>query len=306
MPENLPVVNPVVLERGLRAELYAAYQAGEAFWPRLAMRVPSTGPDETYGWMGSPPAMREWLDERVPQGLIDHKFTIVNRDWEASLAVSRNALEDDRTGQIAARIRELGERAKRHPDELVSQLLADGGTALCYDGRPFFDTAHVEGAGGSQSNALTASAADPDACSADEFAAAFRLARRALRTFKDDRGKPFNHSLPGLAVMVPVGMESSAEQTLRAEVISGSANPLAGAAELMVNPLLTAADRFYVFVAGNALRPFIFQERRGITAASLRADSEDGFYRKHWVFGVDARYNAGYGLWQYAVRVTFQ
>jgi phage major head subunit gpT-like protein len=302
MPNNLPVVSPAVLEKGLRAELMAAYQAAEAFGPRVAMRIPSTAAQETYGWLGTPPAMREWTDERVPRGLLDHTFTIVNKDWEASLSISRNALEDDQTGQLALRVRDLGERAKRHPDELISSLLAAGETGLCYDGSAFFSAGHSEGSSGTQSNSLTHDVATPSDPTAAEFAAAFRKARKAMRDFKDDRGSPFNPSLPGLVCMVPTSMESAAEETLRAAVVGGTTNPLAGAADLMVNPLLSAADRFYLLLTGRQTKPLIFQERRGVTAAGLR-DGEDAFFRKHLHFGVDARYNVGYGLWQYAVQV---
>ena len=93
------------------------------------------------------------------------------------------------------------------------------------------------------------------------------------------------------------------EDVLNATILADSSNTLAGAAELMVNPLLPNADRFYLFVGGNAVKPVIFQERRGVTAAALR-DAEEGFFRKNWFFGVDARYNVGYGLLQYAVLTT--
>jgi phage major head subunit gpT-like protein len=304
MPNNLPVVNPSILEKGLRAELFAAYEAGAAFWPKLAMRIPSTAPQENYGWLGTPPSLREWTDERVPRGLLDHKFTIVNKDWEATIAVDRNAFEDDQTGQLALRVRELGERAKRHPDELISKLLADGESAACYDGQFFFDTDHSEGDSGGQSNDLTFDVATPSSPTAAEFAGAFKQARKALRDFKDDRGMPFNLTLPNPVCMVPTSMEAAAEEALHAKILANNSNALVGAAELMVNPLLSNADRFYLFVSGNAIKPLIFQERRGVTAAGLRGDGEDGFFRKTWHFGVDARYNVGYGLWQYAVLTT--
>lgn len=304
MPMQLPVVSPAVLERGLRAELTAAYESAPAFWPKVAMSVPSTGASETYAWLGRAPVMREWSDNRVPAGLADHRFTIVNRDWEASLAIDRNALEDDAAGQITVRVRDLGRRAKQHPDELITALLESGESTACYDGQFFFDTDHQEGESGSQSNDLTHDAATPSNPTAAEFAAAFRAARKALRDIRDDRGRPFNHTLSGLVCMVPTSMESAAEEVLAARRgASGADNVLASAAELIINPLLTAADRFYLLIAGVALRPLIFQERRGITAAGLREGTEGSFFRKEYYFGVDARYNAGYGLWQHAVQM---
>jgi phage major head subunit gpT-like protein len=39
----------------------------------------------------------------------------------------------------------LGEEARSHPDRLIADLLLDGWTDLCFDGRPFFSNAHPVG-----------------------------------------------------------------------------------------------------------------------------------------------------------------
>ncbi len=48
------------------------------------------------------------------------------------------------------------------------------------------------------------------------------------------------------------------------------------------------------------VKPVILQSRTPIEFAALEADSESGFMRDEYVYGVRARYNAGYGLWQMA------
>ncbi|MFQ5894104.1 MAG: Mu-like prophage major head subunit gpT family protein, partial [Nitrospinota bacterium] len=209
------VVNPIVVVKGLQAHFLSAYVAAEPFWMKIATQVDSTGPEEKYGWLGSAPAMREWEDERIPKGLLDHDYTIKNKDWEATIGVDRNAFKDDQLGAIRLRVQDLAERAKAHPNKLISQLISDGESTLCYDGQFFFDTDHSEGDSGIQDNDLTYNAADPSAVTQAEYAASFQATRVVLASFKDDRGEPFHEEAQaGLVVMVPPALWDVAEKTL--------------------------------------------------------------------------------------------
>ena len=58
------------------------------------------------------------------------------------------------------------------------------------------------------------------------------------------------------------------------------------------------------------IKPFIFQVRDPVKLLQVGVrEGEDvdyaRFMRKHMFFGVEARYNVGYGLWQNAVLTTF-
>ena len=306
------VVSPIVVTKGLQAHFLSAYQAAEAFWPKIATEVPSSSSQEKYGWLGSAPAMREWEDERVPKGLLDHQYTIVNKDWESTIAVDRNAFKDDQIGAVQIRVQDLAERAKVHPNKLVSQLIKDGESTLCYDGQFFFDTDHSEGESGTQDNDRTYNAADPNAVTQAEFAAAFDVTRVVLALFKDDRGEPFHEEAQsGLLVMVPPALWGVAEKTLKQDTLSGGeTNILSDAADLIVNPHLTAGAKWYLFKTDTFLKPFIFQMREAVKLLQVGVrEGEDvdyaRFMRKHMFFGAEARYNVGYGLWQNAVLTTF-
>lgn len=306
------VVSPIVLEKGLQAHFLKAYQAATAKWPRLATEVPSTAKQEKYGWLGSAPTPQEWVDERTPKGLLDHDYTIINRSWEASLAVNRDDLDDDQMGAIQIRVQDLAARAKIHPDSLLTTILVAGETGLCYDGQFYFDGDHVEGESGSQSNDLTYDATDHTAVTQAEFAAAFEAMRMALAGFKDDRGEPFHDDpFAGLIVMVPTALHSVANVTLNKEILSGGeTNEMFKTAELMLNTRLVLGTKFYVFKTDGFIKPFIFQNRKPVKLSNVglkEGESEDyqRFMRKHVFFGTEARYNVGYGLWQDAVLTLF-
>jgi phage major head subunit gpT-like protein len=63
---------------------------------KIAMTVPSTAKDETYGWLGMFPHLREWIGPRHVKGLKAHGFRIENRKFEATVEVPRDDLADDR------------------------------------------------------------------------------------------------------------------------------------------------------------------------------------------------------------------
>jgi phage major head subunit gpT-like protein len=108
----------------------------------IAMVVSSSTREEQYGWLGQFPRMREWIGPRVVNNLSMHGFNIKNRDFEQTISVSRNDIQDDRVGIYGPMFNELGLSAAELPDQLVFGLLAGGFNGLCYDGQYFFDADH--------------------------------------------------------------------------------------------------------------------------------------------------------------------
>lgn len=287
---------PKLLEAGLRTVFFEAYEAAPSDWQRVATVLPSEHDTEKYAWLGSTPKVREFKDERVPAGLYEHDYSIKNKTWEASIAVDRSALEDDEYGQIRLRIQELAQEVKRHQDELVFGLIKDGFATLCHDGQYFFDTDHSEGESGTQSNKGTT------ALSATSLQAAFT----SMMKVKDDRGKVMG-VIPDTLV-VPPDLKWTATELLESvyapDTVSGKTdtrrNVLSGVVDLVVSPYLTDATDWFLLCARRIVKPVIFQSRIPVEFAALESNSENGFMRDQFVYGVRARYNVGYGLWQLA------
>ena len=287
---------PKLLEAGLRTVFFEAYEAAPGDWGRISTVVPSEHDTEKYAWLGSVPKVREFKDERVPAGLLAHDYSIKNKTWEASIAVDRAAFEDDEYGQIKIRVQELAQEVKRHQDELVFGMVKDGFAALCYDGQYFFNTDHAEGDSGTQSNKGTS------ALSASALQSAFTV----MMKFKDDKGKPMG-IVPDTLV-VPPDLKWTATELLESvyapEVVSGKTdtrrNVLSGVVELIVSPYLTDTNDWFLLSTRRIVKPVIFQSRVPIEFAALEGESEAGFMRDQFVYGVRARYNVGYGLWQLA------
>ena len=286
---------PTLLEDGLRTVFFEAMNATVGDYERIATIVPSSSDEEDYPWLGAVPMMREFKDERMPLGLLEHTYSIRNKTWESSVAVERSAIEDDKYGQIRIRIQSLAREAKRHVDELVFTLLKTGFATKCYDGKNFFDTSHSEGDSGTQSNKST----DP------LDSTGLQNAITAMMKFKDDRGK-FLGVVPDLLV-VPPDLQWTAMELLESTYWPGTQannkiadNVLKGKLDLLVSPYLTDTNDWFVLSTKGVVKPVILQSRMPVEFAALEGNSESGFLRDQYIYGVRARYNAGYGLWQMA------
>lgn len=303
----MAVINTGLLTKGLRSEFFARFEGTKTYYQDLATRIQSNSDSETYKWLGAIPRMREWGTGRLARGMRTESYSVENLKYEATLEVDRDEISDDKTGQIRIRIAELAERAATHKDFLIAQLLINGETGgfNSYDGVSFFNDAHVSGASGTQDNNLTATAANPNNPTTDEFKTALRAAIGAMMNFKDDQGEPMSTSATGLVCVVPTTMFMTALEAVSATVVSNTSNVLQGVARVVLFPWLTDASKWYLLKTDGVIRPFIFQDREPVEFTALSEESDEGFRREKFLYGVRARYRLTYGYWQYAVRVDF-
>lgn len=111
-------------------------------WDRVATRVGSTTGENRYGWLKELPGMREWIGDRVINGLAEADYSIRNKDWEQTIGVDRNDIEDDTLGTYSTRFQAMGQATAAQPDIMVWGLLKAGFSTPCYDGQFFFDEDH--------------------------------------------------------------------------------------------------------------------------------------------------------------------
>ena len=219
------ILNSANLEtafKGFHAVFKNTFDGTESFAGTVAMEATSSTSEEEYAWLGQFPALREWVCERVFHQLRAYGFTIKNRDFESTVTVQRNDMEDDRFGLYGPLFSELGRVTKIHPDTLVFSLLKNGFLSKCYDGQPFFDTGHVG---------------------------------------YDEYDKEYSVS----------------------NIQAGS------------------GPAWFLLDLSRGVKPIIFQKRKDYTFIKMDEPShENVFMRKEYIYGVDARVNVGFGLWQLA------
>jgi phage major head subunit gpT-like protein len=217
------------LQTGFRKNFQDAFNATRpaAAFTKIATVIASASKMETYGWLGKFPKMREWVGDRVLKNMSTAAYAVVNKDFEATVDVDRNDIQDDTLGVYAPLMAEMGVSAAQHPDDLVFGLLKAGRSTLCFDGQNFFDTDHP---------------------GFDATGAAIQVS---------------NIDWDGTTPNAPV---------------------------------------WYLMDTTRPLKPLIFQERQKpeFVAKTNPENSDTVFMSKKFLYGVDARCNAGFGLWQFA------
>ncbi len=294
---------PDLLLPGLRAEFDLAYREGLGAGPvdRLATVISTTQPVQRYGWLGTAPTMREFVDERRPAGLSAYTVSIADRTFESTIAVERRAIEDDQLDLIRLRVRDLAERVATHRHQMVVEALAGGTTGAGYDGAPLFSSAHPTLGGAVVSNVVAGGLSG----------ATLREATVRLMEVPDDNGLPLG-MVPDTLLVGPTllwdALELVESATLPGAAGAASANVFGGRLKVVVSPFLRGgdADAWFVLDTSRPMRAVLLQQRSDVpvefTALDAASGSESAFLRDRFHYGVRARYNVGYGLWQTAVR----
>ncbi|GGF43728.1 Mu-like prophage major head subunit gpT [Mameliella alba] len=272
---------------------------------------------ETYKWLGAAPLMTEWKGSRIIDGLRENGITIENIHWANGIGIPISWIRRDKTGQIMRQIDDLAVSAANHKHELIVDML-DGAEALvCYDGQYFFDTDHSEGESGTQSNDLSVDISALPASvhgsttspSAEEVRGMVTACIKAIKGFKDDRGRPMNRSARNFTVVVPNGYLDAAMAAIYNPILGGGdTNFLPN----MPNYNITLADdsglswtdKLCVFRSDGQAAPVIWQQETEPQMKAKAEGSEEEFDNDRWTFGLDYWANCGPGFWQHACMAT--
>jgi len=283
----------------LKTVFNKAFAGADSTWQKYAMLVPSTTSQEDYSWLSQFPKMKKWLGEKTVKALAAFKYTLVNEDFEATVEVDRNHIEDDQIGIYNPMAQEAGSSAKQWPDEIVGEIVNGSFVNKCYDGQYFCDTDHPVGDGEGGIVSVSNKGVGPLVIATLAGAAAsYGAARTAMRKFKDDEGRPLG--VKPTVLMVPPALEDDANLLMTADRLEdGKPNPYKKTAEVVVNDQLTSDTAWFLLDTSRPVKPFIFQQRKKpVFVQQTDPQADDVFNRKKFKFGAEARGKAGYSLWQ--------
>ncbi|BAV74115.1 Mu-like prophage major head subunit [Pseudomonas chlororaphis subsp. aurantiaca] len=277
-----------------------AFASAPSTWEKIAMKVPSTTGSNIYAWLSAFPKMRRWVGEKYVKNLKAYSYTVENEDFEATVEVDRNHVEDDQLGIYEPQAKMAGFSAKQLPDEIVYELVNGAFENHCYDGQYFFDTDHPVGRGSVSNKGTKALSIDTRAAAKASYGAA----RTAMGKFKDDDGRSLN--VRPTVLLVGPGLEDTARALLTSDRLEdGKANIYKGTAELVVSTQIISDTAWFLLDTSKPVLPFIYQERKApVFVQQVDPEADDVFSRKKYKFGAEARAAGGYGFWQLAYGST--
>ena len=310
-----------ITSRAIRGEFAKRLQieTPPAWFNAVANTFKSDQASEDYAFLDVVGPLREWVGGRQAQGFKETDLTIVNKHFEKTMEYKVKDLRRDKLDLLKAKVGDLVKRAYTHPASMVSTLIKNGETGLCYDGQYFFDTDHAEGSSGSQSNDITVDiSALPVSVngtttnpSVPEMQLAIAQGIQQFMKFVDPSGEPMNEDASNFIVMVPPSFYNTAVQAVATPMqVAESQTALSALQQdftirAVVNPRLsTWTDKFAMFNTDGAIKPFVFQRETAIRVSSKAEGSEFEFDYDMHQHGVDYWGNVAYGLWHKACLVT--
>ena len=230
------------------------------------------------------------------QDFIEKNLTVKPEDWEITVFISYNAVQDDQTNTLNNRVRGAGTNFQKHLNKLVFQTLngGDGTTyGLCYDGQYFFDTDHKDKGAAYQTNQANVAATT---LSLDNFNTANINAQLIL----DDQGEYSNYTYDLL--IIPPALERTAAQITGnpEDYTTGNRaiNPFSGKKRYVVSPDMDSTA-WVLAASSEPIKPLIvaMREQPNLQEAWFDPKAADG---GHYYFKFYARYNVYYGNWRLA------
>ncbi|MBC3252855.1 Mu-like prophage major head subunit gpT family protein [Serratia fonticola] len=284
----------------LKTTFQNALQAAPGQYSKIAMVIPSSTKTEDYGWLGDVPGMREWVGDKVVKSLSAHNYSITNKSYEATIAVSRDDLEDDITGKYTQAATNFGASAAAWPDKLIFNLVNAGFSTPCYDGQYYFDTDHLVD-GQSVSNMGTAPLSVATQAAAQ---AGYGAARTAMMSITNEEGDPLDIS-PNILLVHPA-LEDTARTLMTTDRLEdGKPNLYKGTAEVVVSARIKNPKSWFLLDTTKSVKPFIFQQRKApVFVSQTDMNNDDVFNRAEFKFGIESRGNAGFAFWQLAYAST--
>lgn len=247
----------------------------------LAMNFSSSGAVTTYTWLGQLPAMRKWVGSRVYKTLNVGKVTVENDDYEGTVTVQRNAIEDDSFGVFADLVQAMGVSARELWLELAVKALK--GNAPWADGNPFFCSGRVLADDITMTNAVTTALSG----SAVETAIATMI---SWKLEEGRRAKVYPQRL-----VVAANLAATARRICDCEFVvapgggATESNPLRGKIKFSVCADLPDGA-WYLLGDIAGIRAVAVQKRKEPTLTRKDDDTDDNvFDRNEYVYGTHAR-----------------
>lgn len=281
---------PKHLEVAARTGVLGAQALDNMPYRRVANEVDLTAASTTFVDLGGMPIPTG--DPAAVDTMIEKGKTVAPDDWHITVSISQNAIDDDQTGQVESRFRNVLPAFQRHINDLTFTVLNAGdgstyGTGITNE-TEFFADAHLYVGGKnttSQDNlaALTLSLDN------------FNTAWVAFSQHKDDQGNYYNINA-NLLVCHPSNNVIASNITGNPQAMDTAnreTNPHAQGTQYFTVPQFDSTA-WVILDEGYSIKPLYVAIRKRPTLQDMWFDSQQPDGGRHY-FKYHGRYVIGYG-----------
>jgi phage major head subunit gpT-like protein len=277
----------------------------------IASIMPSSSRQVVYGWLDRLPIMRKWLGNRQINAATTHSRTVINDEYEDTVALYRPDVRDDQLGVFNNAVMMLAEATKKWPDQRLAQFLRDAAVTNGFDGVPVYSTSHpllggdvVGGAPGGtavQSNLLVNTALTFDN---------YITVRTAIMALKGADGQPLG-IVPNLLIHPPQ-LEGTAKLILEGDFLPNTAgtapqsNTYKGTAQrLMIPELADKPNNWWLCCTSKVIKPYLWQLREAPSFTYLvNPNDPNVFLTNQFMYGAHSSGAAAETVWWLSFAAT--
>jgi phage major head subunit gpT-like protein len=252
-------------------------------WRSFAGIVPSATSSNVYPFLEQFGGMREWIGDREVKSFASKKLEVVNNDYEDTVSVSANDIEDDQYGLYGTLIAQMGCNSGKLWNDLAYEALVSNSAWL--DGSAFFLTTRKYGS--NTINNKTTSALSETT---------FNTAYQTMLEYKGHNSKLLG-VVPDLLIVGPK-LRTAAWSIVKDQFAYDAADKVQtrnvneNVVDLLVAPELVGSYDDYWFLASTkgVLKPVMVQQRKEPVLTRLDNDTDENvFMRKEFIYGTHAR-----------------
>lgn len=221
-------------------------------YPKYCFQTPSGGAARVvFQALGDFPTMRELKGKVDIAEYVETGWEVANQPYHNTINVPREDLEHGELAGHTMRLQMIGDDAAVFPDKLLAARCMGGFTSKCYNGKNFFDTGHIHFKGGTKTwdNKSTLKLTEDS----------FNEGRVSIMSVQHENGDAFAVEMKLVLVVGPKNMVAAEKIIKAVNKAGGESNTTAGAAELIVDALITD-DSWFIFNLAGVTRPFCFIE----------------------------------------------
>lgn len=296
--------------QSLKVDLQTAYQEGRDEFSSREYRelievVPTTSSAKVEVFFGNRGRLQRFRGERQPKEFFEYKNTLTLDDWELTRTVKRQVLDDDQSGSMLRRkVQEFGNQVERSLKQETEEFLRDGVSQLAFNGQPLFGPSHIYRDSNGVNHGTAWSNVNWGGSQLD--ATTLQLDSRYFAELKGDDGAVLGMQLTHVGVKRGSNNHKSAMELSNSqytvETTSFKENIFKGAFTILPMDYGMGASEWYSFdLSQSDMKPIkvlshiVSPGFDNLEYTQLLEDSDTGFWRNEFAFGVFGRFDWNVG-----------
>lgn len=305
----------------MKADMAVAFEEGripvaQQEWRQLCEIVPTTSSAKKEVFYGDVIDLRRFRSERQPHNFWEYCQTITLDDWELTRTVKRTVMDDDQSGgYIKDKIRDFGHQVDVSRQRLAEEHLRRGTSYRCFDTNMFFSINHVYTDCKGASHGPTAPQANFHVGGSQVAASTVQRDASWFAHLVSDRSHPLGAKMTHIGVRRGTDNHKNAmelansQYTVEVSTVKGTftENVFKGAYGIIPFDYGIGDSEWYSFDLSQASRKPIKILSHSISPGfdnleytQLLEDSDTGFWRNEFAFGVWGRFGFNPGDWRTA------